>query len=291
MKFKTINRIAINLFLIALLLSVFSGCSSRNETPTTSEDSTIVYSPKQPDGVSANITLCRKVGRNTGKRIGVGTIFTIMDKAKVHAFFDLENRKLFMNKEMMFHAEWIGPNGKSFYRKRIDLRPDDSTSTIKSSISITPEKRLPGNYIVRFFLFRELIAEKKFELRDEVIITGKEFNITADIILYRKMGKKTGKMIGAGTVFTIRDKAKVRAIIDLENRDDYLNNELKFKLEWVGPDSNSFYRKMIDISPGDSSSTIKSSISITPKKRQPGIYFFRVYLYKTLLAEKKFELR
>ena len=173
MKLNTLNRITLNLFLIVLLLQALSGCSSRNETPTISEDSTIVYSPKQQDGVSANITLCRKVGKKTGKRIGVGTVFTIMDKAKVHAFFDLENRKLFTDKKMMFHAEWIGPNGKSFYRKRIDLLPDDSTSTIKSSISITPEKRLAGNYLVRFFLFRELIAEKKFELRDEVIITGK----------------------------------------------------------------------------------------------------------------------
>jgi len=220
----------------------------------------------------------------------VGTAFTIMDKAKVCALFDLENRKLFMDREMMFHSEWIGPNGKSFYRKRIDLLPDDSSSTLRSSISITPEKRQAGNYIVRFFLFRELIAEKKFELRDEVIITVKEFDITADIILYRKMEKKTGKMIGAGTVFTIKNKAKIRAIIEVENRDAYLNNELKFKVEWIGTDSNSFYSKKIALSPGDSSSTIKSSISITPEKRQPGNYIFRVYLYKTLLAEKKFEL-
>jgi len=287
---KTIKCTTIALFLIAFFLQALSGCSSRNETPTISEDSTIVYSPKQPDGVSANITLCRKVGRKTGKRIGVGTAFTIMDKAKVCAFFDLENRKLFMDREMMFHSEWIGPNGKSFYRKRIDLLPDDSSSTLRSSISITPEKRQAGNYIVRFFLFRELIAEKKFELRDEVIITGKEFDITADIILYRKMEKKTGKMIGAGTVFTIKNKAKIRAIIEVENRDAYLNNELKFKVEWIGTDSNSFYSKKIALSPGDSSSTIKSSISITPEKRQPGNYIFRVYLYKTLLAEKKFEL-
>jgi hypothetical protein len=291
MNFKTINSTVLTLFLIGILIPALSGCSSRNETPTTSEDSTIVYSPKQPDGVSANITLCRKVGKKTGKRIGEGTIFTIMDKAKVRAFFDLENRKFFMDKEMMFHAEWIGPNGKSFYRKRIDLLPNDSSSTINSSISISPEKRQPGIYTVRFFLFRELIAEKKFELRADAPITGEEFNLTADIILYRKMGKKTGKMIGAGTVFTIKNKAKVRAIIDLKNRDDYLNNELKFKVEWIGPDSNSFYRKMIDICPGDSSSTIKSSISITPEKRQPGNYIFRVYLYKTLLSEKKFELR
>ena len=291
MKLKTINTIALFLFLITLIIPALFGCSSRNETPTTSEDSTIVYLPKQPNGVNANIMLCRKIGSKTGKRIGEGTVFTIMDNAKVHAFFDLENRKNFMGKGMMFHVEWIGPNGKSFYRKRIDLLPDDSSSTNNSSISITPEKRQSGNYIVRFFLFRELIAEKKFELHDEVIITGKEFDITANIILYRKLGKKTEKMIGAGTVFNIKKNEKVRAIINLENRDDYLNNELKFNVEWIGPDSNSFYRKEIDLSPDDYSSTIQSSISITPKKRQPGNYIFRIYLYKTLLAEKKFELR
>ena len=288
---RTVKQNILNLLIIAFGLLAFSGCSSRNETPTTSEDSTIVYSPKQPGGITAKITLCRKVGKKTGKRIGAGTVFTIKKKAKVHAIIDLKNRKVFADKEMMFHAEWIGPNGKSFYRKRIDLLKDDSSSTINSSISITPGKRQRGSYKVRFFLFRELIAEKRFELRDYVPITGKEFDITANITLCRKVGKKTGKRIGVGTVFTIKNKAKVRAIIDLENRDDYIGTELKFKLRWIGPNGKSFYRKRIDLSPGDSSSTIKSSISITPGKRQPGNYIFRVYLYKELLAEKKFELR
>ena len=291
MKMKTINRITLTLFLITFLITVLSGCSSRNDSPTISEDSTIVYSPKQPEGITAKITLCRKVGKKTGKRIGTGTVFYIKEKTKVHAFFDLKNRKSFADKEMMFHIEWIGPDGKSFYRKRIDLLQDDSSSTINSSISITPAKRQQGSYKVRFFLFRELIAEKKFELRDFVPITGKEFDITANITLCRKVGKKTGKRIGAGTVFTIKKKAKVRAIIDLENRDDYLDKALKFEVEWIEPNGKSFYKKKIDLSPGDSTSTIKSSISITPKKRQPGNYIFRVYLYKTLLSEKNFELR
>jgi len=288
---KTINRITLTLFLIAIMIPVLSGCSSRNETPTTSEDSTIVYSPNQQEGITAKITLCRKVGKKTGNRIGTGTVFTIKDKAKIHAFFDLENRKAFADNEMMFHIEWIGPDGKSFYRKRIDLLQDDSSSTINSSISINPGKRQRGSYKVRFFLFRELIAEKRFELRDYIQITGKEFDITANITLCRKVGKKTGKRIGAGTIFTIKKKAKVRAIIDLENRDVYLDNEMKFKVEWIGPNGKSFYKKKINLSPDDSTSTLKSSISITPKKRQPGNYIFRVYLYKTLLAEKKFELR
>jgi len=288
---KTLNSITLTLFLISSLIPALSGCSSRNETPTFREDSTIVYSPKQQEGTTAKITFCRKVGRKTGKRIGMGTVFYIKEKTKVHAFFDLENRKSFADKDIMFHIEWIGPDDKSFYGKRIDLLQDDSSSTINSSISITPGNRQQGSYNVRLFLFRELIAEKRFELRDYVPITGKEFDITANITLYRKVGKKTGKRIGAGTIFTIKKKAKVRAIIDLEKRDEYLDNEMKFKVEWIGPNGKSFYKKKINLSPGDSSSTIKSSISIAPKKRQPGNYIFRVYLYKTLLGEIKFELR
>jgi len=291
MKMKTIVQITQTIFFIALLIPAFSGCSSRNEEPSTNEDSTIVYSPKQPEGVNVNITLCRKVGKKTGKRIGAGTVFNIKEKAKVYAFFDIENRKSFTGREMMFHVEWIGPDDKSFYRKRIDLFSDDSSSTINSTISIIPGKRQQGSYKVRLFFFRELIAEKRFYLFDYKPITGKEFNITANITLCRKIGKKTGKIIGAGTVFTIKNKAKVRAIIDLKNRDNYLDNDLKFKATWIEPNGKSFYTKKIDLSPGDSSSTFKTTISITPKKRQAGNYIFRFYLYETLLAEKKFELR
>lgn len=291
MNMKTLINIMLTLFLIILLITALPGCSSRNETPTINEDSTIVYSPKQPGGITAEITLCRKVEKKTGKRIGEATVFNIKDKAKIYAFFDIENRKTFAEKEMMFHVEWIGPGGKSFYRKRIDLFSYDSSSTINSTISIIPGKRQQGSYNVRLFFFREVIAEKRFHLLDYVPITGKEFDITANITLCRKIGKKTGKRIGSGTVFTIKKKAKVRAIIDLENRDDYLDKELKFKVEWIEPNGKSFYTKKIDLSPPDSSSTITSSISITPKKRLPGNYIFRIYLYKTLLAEKKFKLR
>ncbi len=286
------NKIIIipNLILISLLLLFQSGCSSRNAEPIIREDSTVVYPPKQPDGLIAKITLCKKVGK-TGNRIGAGTDFTIKDKARIYAFFDFKNQENFTNKDIMFHVEWIGPDGKSFYRKRIDLSPDTNSSSLKSSISISPEKREPGSYLIRLFLFRELIAEKKFQLSDFVPISEKEFNISANITLFRKIGKKTGKKIGEGTVFTIKKKAKVRAIVDLGNLDEYLEDELKFSVKWSGPNSKSFYTKKFLLSPEENSATIKSSITITPGKRQPGNYIFRVYLYKTLLAEKKFELR
>ena len=81
---------------------------------------------------------------------------------------DLENRFAYGDRELIFHLDWIGEDEKSFYRKQINLYPDDSSSTIKSSISISPDKRQAGNCILQIFLFNKLIAEKKFELRPEL---------------------------------------------------------------------------------------------------------------------------
>lgn len=63
--------------------------------------------------------------------------------------------------------EWIGQGGESFYSKKMDVKTADTISTITGSISITPEKREPGEYHLRAYLFEELIAERKFGLQAE----------------------------------------------------------------------------------------------------------------------------
>ena len=117
------------------------------------------------------------------------------------------------------------------------------------------------------------MAEKKFEILPEFQFNpSKDEGITAGITLYRKKSKKTGKLIGEGTVFKIKEKAKVRALVEIKNRYAYDSQELVFRLDWIGPDGKSFYRKQIDFFPDDTTSIIKSSISISPDKRQPGKY-------------------
>ncbi len=117
-------------------------------------------------------------------------------------------------------------------------------------------------------------------------VAEKEFNISANITLFRKIGKKTGKKIGEGTVFTIKKKAKVRAIVDLGNLDEYLEDELKFRFEVDGPDSKSFYTKKFILSPEENSATVKSSISITPGKRHQAITNFSFISLKNCLQKK-----
>jgi hypothetical protein len=142
-----------------------TGCSSRVETAVAESDSTLTYPSRSPDGPRATITFCRKISKKTGKLIGEGRVFTAGDKVKVRAIVELENAVSHAGRDLMFHLVWIGPNQKEFFTKRIDHAVNDSSGPLKSTISIHPDKRPPGLYRLRVYLFRELIAEKTFELR------------------------------------------------------------------------------------------------------------------------------
>ncbi|MCK7520722.1 MAG: hypothetical protein MZV64_24990 [Ignavibacteriales bacterium] len=77
------------------------------------------------------------------------TTFTIKDKAKVKAVVSIEKQDIKTNEQMKFYFEWIGPDGKSFYKKRVVYTTSNPFFTISNSISITPEKRQPGNYTLQ----------------------------------------------------------------------------------------------------------------------------------------------
>lgn len=159
-----INHIIISILYLPFLVLVFSSCSSRNNIPILNSDSTLIYTPKNTNDVSVNIKLFRKRGSKSGKLIDEGTVFTIKGNRNVRAMVDIEKPNSNIERELMFHIDWIDSHGKSVYRKQVNVLPDDSLSFLTSSISISPDKRLPGKYIIRIYLFRELIAEKKFEL-------------------------------------------------------------------------------------------------------------------------------
>lgn len=299
-----------------VLFLCISGCSDRKDKPAILNDSTIVYSSISETGIQPKITLSNKISKKTGKPIKPGWVFKLKDHSKLYASVDLQVAE--KERDLMFHIDWIDAFGKSFYKKRIDISPSDSSSRIISSISITPQKRQPGNHTARLYLFRELIAEKRFllveSLSDTLIVKKKSEsqdtsitikkvkkeklkksdiksdNIKASLVLCRKVSKKTGNPIGAATTFTIKDEAKVKAVVSIEKQDIKTNEQMKFYFEWIGPDGKSFYKKRIVYTTSNPFFTISNSISITPEKRQPGKYNVRVSYRKKIIAEQKFEL-
>ena len=315
---KYISRFEFVVRLNFIMMLFISGCADRDDSSITLNDSTIVYPSKSDTGIQPKITLSNKISKKTGKPIKPGTMFKLQNEAKLYASIDLANQAKVNKRELMFHIDWIDSSGKSFYKKRIDISPDDTSSRITSSISISPQKRQSGNYTARLYLFRELIAEKKFQLvesmndtatvekkskSDKKIETEKKVkvektkkpkvkseNIKASLVLCRKVSKKTGKPIGSDTTFIIKEKAKVKAVVSIEHQEIKTNEQMKFYFDWIGPDGKSFYKKRVVYTTSNPFFTISNSISITPEKRQPGTYTLRVSFRKKIIAEQKFEL-
>lgn len=284
-----IIRLSILNIIVACVLSVMiSACASRSQTPHETEDKTVVYNPLNPNEIKAKITLCRKISKKTGKPVGAGTTFKIKEKESLRAVVELDPKPSASELTSMFHLDWVGPNGKSIFLKPLSVAPGDSVQTLQSSISLSPETRQPGQYRLRVYYFRELIAEKAFELIP--MTDPNEDLVRAQITLCQKIDTLTGLPVGADSAFRIRKKGKVMAVVNLENLPPDDDSELKFRVEWIEQDTVSFFRKRVEMVPTQTTATISSSISITPEKREAGDYFVRVYLANQMLAEKKFRL-
>jgi hypothetical protein len=161
---KYFGLIALSIYITSVLVLLNSGCTDRINPPQTLDDSTIVYQSKSITGSLPKITLSNKISKKTGKPFKPGRVFKLQDEAKIFASVELEKQTKDNPQALMFHIDWIDSAGNSFYKKRIEISQDDSLESITSSISISPQKRQTGNYSVRLYLFRELIAEKKFQL-------------------------------------------------------------------------------------------------------------------------------
>ena len=281
------------LFLCIILQLLLTVCSDRVETPSKGENSTQVYRSKSTSGIEASITFCEKIKSQTSEPVNEGTVFTLNNDSKVYSIVNLKNRELNTDKDLMFHIDWLDSTGNSFFKKRIDLAANDSSSSLISIINTSPDKRQAGNYSLRVYLFRELIAEKHFKLVNAAIeppATVKNEmmeNIKANITLCKGISKKTKKILGVGNKFEIKDKAKVLALINIENEDSS-NLPLPINVDWVGPDGSSLYKKEINAKSNNAS--LSSSISVTPNKREQGKYGLRIYLFDKLIGEKSFEL-
>ena len=271
--------------LIPFILLILTGCSGRYETPVVLEDSTIFYPSKTAGGIEAAITLCTGVDKKTGEKTGVGSVFTIIEKENLLAFIDLKNLKNQPYRELMFHIDWVDSSGKSMYLKRVYVSPADTITSLASAVNISPEKRKPGSYEIRVYYFRELMAVKKFALRDKKAVLN-EIATTVSL-----SGKKDNTAGESDSLYFSDEKGSVIALVEIKNLTGKFDQELGFDLVWTGPDEKSFYKKNVVIKPGDTTILANSSISISPEKRQPGKYAFRVMLFDSAIVSKAFEIQ
>ncbi len=161
-----------------------------------------------------------------------------------------------------------------------------------SAVSADIKSRKPGSYSVKVYLYNNLVAEKLFRLvpeKEEKIIAAKIKGIDAGVVLCSKIGKKTKKAYGISDRFTIKDNAKVHAVLSLVDTRVKPAGKPEIRIEWVGPDKKSFYSKKFRLKSKNISDVLSNSISLSTK-RKPGKYSCRVYYNTSLISEKEFEL-
>lgn len=278
------------LFLIFVALAI--GCADRQQNPVLSNYGTLVYPPLKSNGLSAHISFYKIKNKNTGLPAGIDTVFTLDESDYLRTIVHFDNIDEIGPDRALIHLDWIGPDGRSFYTKRIDSLNFDATSILESSVSLSPDKREAGNYLLKVYYYRELIAQKTVKLLPENSINqtlaGK---LSPEIVFCEKVGKKNGEFIGIDSVFVRDKKAKVRAYIHLNNIQGFKDSKLMFDIVWIGPDGEKFYSKDIELPPLDDEPQLYSSISIPPDKREPGKYALEVYLFDELIATKNFLLK
>lgn len=103
------------------------------------------------------------------------------------------------------------------------------------------------------------------------------------ISFYKITDGETELPVGVDTVFTLSDKQHLRARVVLN---EPVTEMPMFHLDWTGPDQQSFFMKSAEVFSDSVTTFLYSTVSLSPAKRDPGLYKLRVYYFRELVAEK-----
>jgi len=177
-----------SLLVFSLLLLLLAGCSSEEVKQVRAAQ---MGETLADDAFSVETTLCRKVSRKSGRRIGVGDEFKVRKKSNVRALVDFNNVKT--DRPYTVHLSWIRPDGREMFRKFAEVRQyqaadgqfqtvinwlkaenlhyvkadtllsDQPEFTLETKFNISEKKaREPGLYHFRVYLDRGLLLEEPF---------------------------------------------------------------------------------------------------------------------------------
>jgi hypothetical protein len=178
------SRLVVWLQAAALASFIFCvGCTGEESSLSAVEDGAF----------DVTVTLCRKVGSKSGRRIGAGDKFHIAKKSQVRAFADFGN--VTPGRDYTVHLVWIRPDGREMFRRYAEVLParietgeyqaivrwldaedlhkvrvdtltgPEPAFTLESRFNISSEKnRQPGEYRFRVYLDRALLRDEPFKV-------------------------------------------------------------------------------------------------------------------------------
>ena len=182
------------LLVLAAALLPAGGCSQPDVAPLRRAALAGTDPDPAPGTFGGRIVFCRRVGRKSGRRLGVADRFVESDERKnryVRAFVDLHDVPV--GPVHQVHLLWVGPDGKELFRKyaRVTVRPDSAgfrtmvewrdaedltwrrpeppvtgarpDVTLTSRLNMSPERHRPeGTYTLKVYWNRELMLQRTF---------------------------------------------------------------------------------------------------------------------------------
>ncbi len=291
MKIQEYKSRILPFLVLMMLFAFFVACSGRHEPASVLQDGSRIFALDNEVEIIDQIQFYKFISPKSKIPLGFDTIFTLEDKNYLRVLISLKDSFAHKSNPAMFHLDWIDPDQQSFFMKRSDLLPDSLEPVLESSVSLSPEKRVPGKHLLRIYYFRELIAEKVFTLLSAGTINYKLADLLLPEITLCESKSRKGDYRGVDSVFVIGDKERVRAYVDVDKLNTLQDPLFIFELSWTGPDGESFYTKNFEVAASDEPVSLYSSISIPPDKREPGSYALRFYLFDELIATKSFILK
>ena len=172
------------LLTLLVLLTALGGCESENVARLRAvggdeaAESMTTADPDRDLDFNAEITLCRRVGRRSGRPIGQSEEFRIDEKSAVHGVVRFD--QVDPGRTHTVHLVWVKPDGKESYRRYADVVVIDRLADQAAADEIPPEER-----------YESLITWKKAEdlhyARGESVIGAEpgftlssKFNISTD---------------------------------------------------------------------------------------------------------------
>ncbi|MBM4116800.1 hypothetical protein FJ251_03525 [bacterium] len=188
------SRGLIALALLVMLTLGGTGCEQQRVKEFKAAQALLTENPQALDGrFNAQLTLCRSIGRKTGRPIGAGTEFEMREESQVGAVLEVSGVE--PGEVNMFHLVWIKPGEKEIFRRYAEVKVEPAEQGYRAVIqwkkfedrfwlreevqeSETPsfmlsgtldtsldKQREPGEYRYRVYFNRELLFDQPFTLK------------------------------------------------------------------------------------------------------------------------------
>ncbi len=241
--------------------------------------------PYDLSGVETGISFCPFYDKKNKRKTEFRNTYNVGEKAAVNACIRLTDKEHRIKTGVwLVELKWMNNQGKSFYTKKYKLQPNGNSVYLTGKISLSPEKRTPGEYSLQVLMFHETVASKGFRILPPVSLKG----IRTKVSLYTK---KAHADRNSENIFYTGKKRKIHAGIEITGLKKTGKKNCDVLLEWVNPKSKTFFKKRMTLPINNDSLRLHSSIGISFRKRKPGKYKIRLYLFGRKVQEVSFTLK